>query len=229
MASEITTVGDDHNEDEVHVLTAREAQAELEIYAKTMGVLRPLIESARALAILRGALAAGIVQSAREPCTPNDLAAALHLDQHRFQAVCAALEAHGIFVQENTTYHLADVWSALASPAALPWVRTGAVGAYRSAVQRRCRMQSSLPALFPCTSGKRASAISPRSARCRESKSCSMPDRLIPHPQGQTLGSRRREHPRRPGAGLSRRQGLPRRPPLRAQPASRPSRMSGGA
>ena len=124
MASETTTFEDDHNEDEVHVLTAQEAQAELEIYGKTMGELRPLMESARALAVLRGALAAGIVQAAREPCTPIDLAAALHLDRHRVQAVCAALEAYGIFVQEDTAYRLADVWRALALPATLPFVRT---------------------------------------------------------------------------------------------------------
>ncbi len=91
--------------------------------ARASAALAPWLEGAQALVLLQGALAAGIVQAARGPRTPADLAADTRLDVRRVEAVCLALEAHGIFVREATTDRLADAWRALASTAALPLLR----------------------------------------------------------------------------------------------------------
>jgi len=104
-------------------MTQQDAQTERQRVAQANGALAPWIEGAQALALLRGALEVGLVQAARTARTAGALATDVRLDMRRVEALCLALEAHGIFVREGTGYGLADAWSALASDAALPLVR----------------------------------------------------------------------------------------------------------
>ena len=83
---------------------------------------QPLLEwiaGAKALALLHGALRAGILDAARTPRTADAIAVTTGLAPGRAADVCAALEAHGVLEREGDTYRLTDAFGLLASSEAV--------------------------------------------------------------------------------------------------------------
>ena len=74
---------------------------------------------ARALALLRSALASGVFDATRTPSTVGEISAATGVDEERVADLCLALEAHGVFEHEGDSYRLSEQFEVLASPDAL--------------------------------------------------------------------------------------------------------------
>ena len=108
------------------------------------------IAGAHALALLHGALQAGILEAARTPSSPAAIAAACGLAPEQAVDLCAALEAHGVLRRQGNTYQLADAFALLASPESprpLPASVAGAVAEARllEAAARPGQVDAALP------------------------------------------------------------------------------------
>ncbi len=91
----------------------------LQAYLAAGRTLDEWISGARALALLRGALSSGVLETARTPSTAARIAAVSGLDEDRVEAVCLALVAHGVFERDGGYYRLSPDFSVLASPEAV--------------------------------------------------------------------------------------------------------------
>lgn len=89
--------------------------AEYEAASRT---LQEWAAGAMALTLLRTGVASGIVEAARSPRTPADIAAVTGLDERRVADVCLALDAHGVLDREGEAYRLAPDFAIVAAPGA---------------------------------------------------------------------------------------------------------------
>lgn len=74
------------------------------------------IAGAHALALLHGALQAGILDAVRTPRSAVAIADACGIDPERAADVCVALAAHGVVRREGDAYRLTDDVALLTSP-----------------------------------------------------------------------------------------------------------------
>ncbi len=91
----------------------------LQNYFEASAVLTPLLAGFQFLGLLRGAVDSGLLTAARTPSTTQQFAANMNTDIERVGDYCHALDAHGVFIKENDTYRLADMWATLAAPEAV--------------------------------------------------------------------------------------------------------------
>ena len=94
-------------------------QQRMQALAAALQPVREWIAGAQALALLQGALQAGIVEAARIPRTLGEIAEECGIASERAADVCAALEAHGVLARIDGRYQLADAFALLASPESL--------------------------------------------------------------------------------------------------------------
>jgi hypothetical protein len=74
------------------------------------------IAGAHALAILHSALQVGLLDAARTPRTPAEIAAAIGTTPGLAADLCAALAAHGILDRDGESYRLSEGFALLTSP-----------------------------------------------------------------------------------------------------------------
>jgi SAM-dependent methyltransferase len=98
---------------------AQSAVQILEAYRDARSVLNALIGGVELLGMVHGALACGLLQLARTPCTLEQIVVALRMDHERVIEFCNLLDAHGVFIKENGHYRLADKWVTLTAPDAI--------------------------------------------------------------------------------------------------------------
>lgn len=108
------------------------AQA-LQAYREARSVLSPLLSGLELLALLQGAFASGMLAIVREPSSPAQIAAGLHIDEERAIEFCNVFDAHGVFVKENGRYRLADKWITLTTPDSVYPFQSVLDGAYARA------------------------------------------------------------------------------------------------
>jgi len=92
---------------------------QVQTFFQANAVLSPLLSGVQVLGLIQGAYASGILAVAEKPCTPTQIAAAVGLEENRVVNICHALDAHGIFIEEDGHYRLADTWVTLTTPDAM--------------------------------------------------------------------------------------------------------------
>ena len=103
------------------------AAERLQAHGAASQKLNQWIEGAHALALVQAALSSGLLDAARTPGTPAQLATATGLDPARVADLCLALDAHGVLDREGDAYQLSPDFAALADPDA-PQALTAIVG-----------------------------------------------------------------------------------------------------
>ena len=83
--------------------------------AALLGPLQEWLFGANSLALLRSALTSGMLQAAREPMSPEAIAAAIGADPSRVEHMCLALYARGVFGSAEGLYGLAPGFAVLLS------------------------------------------------------------------------------------------------------------------
>lgn len=85
----------------------------LQAFTEARAVLTPYLSGVELLGLLHGTFVSGMLDAARTPSSPAEIASAINMDQGRVVEFCMMLDAHGIFVKENENYRLADKWAVL--------------------------------------------------------------------------------------------------------------------
>jgi hypothetical protein len=104
-----------------------ELRQRLRAVAAAMRPVEEWIAGAHALALLHGALQAGILDAFRTPRSVAAVAEICGIDPGRTADVCAALEAHDVLRRDGESYCLAEEFAVLMSPEPLlPLARVAA-------------------------------------------------------------------------------------------------------
>jgi predicted O-methyltransferase YrrM len=88
----------------------------LPAYSEARSVLDPLLSATQLLGLLLGAHHSGLLAAARTPSSSAQLAAVTGIDESRVIDICRAFDAHGVLIQTEGRYRLADPWLVLTSP-----------------------------------------------------------------------------------------------------------------
>jgi len=73
------------------------------------------IAGAQNFALLQAAMAAGVIDALRKPCTIPSLGASCGIDENRAESICLALAARGVCEREGDAYRLSSDFELLAS------------------------------------------------------------------------------------------------------------------
>ncbi len=92
------------------------AMLKLQPWIEANGPVENWVAGARALALLRAALASGMLDAAQTARTPNELAEITGIEANRVPDLCAALEAHGVFDHLDGCYTLSSRFATLFAP-----------------------------------------------------------------------------------------------------------------
>lgn len=92
---------------------------ELAAYEAASATFNGWVQGAQALALLKGALDAGIFDAARAPRTPAEIAELTGFEEEQVADICATLDAHGIFAREDDRYNLAPDFARLTGAGAI--------------------------------------------------------------------------------------------------------------
>ena len=85
-------------------------------YRDAVLTLHGWASGARGLALLRGALASGVLDAVRTPSTIGEICAATGIGESRARDLGLALQAYGVFEREGDAYRLSEHFGVLASP-----------------------------------------------------------------------------------------------------------------
>ena len=96
-------------------LRGEELVAAMRTYAAASQALDGWISGAQAVALLRVALEAGVLDAARVPRSSEQIASATGLTPERAGDLCTALEAHGVLDRDEQSYRLSADFSVLLS------------------------------------------------------------------------------------------------------------------
>jgi SAM-dependent methyltransferase len=95
------------------------AMRELQAYFTASATLNTWVAGAQALALLRAALTAGLVEAARTARTPAEIAAITGVEEGRVADLCLALDAHGVLERRDGRYQLSADFATLSAPGSL--------------------------------------------------------------------------------------------------------------
>lgn len=100
-------------------------------------VLDPLLHARLLLALVEGAQASGVLATARQPTTVEDLSRQTGVAPPLMAEVCAALVLNGVLVADGAHLTLSPLWQVVTGPAAFaPLSETLAAGAVRAETLR---------------------------------------------------------------------------------------------
>jgi len=115
------------------------AAEQLRHYLEVAAPLAEWIAGTQALAVLEAATTSGLLDAAREPVTPEALAAVTGRDPERVRLLCVALDAHGVFERDGSCYRLSEFGRTLADPGA-PLALSARLTGTRATVRRLARV-----------------------------------------------------------------------------------------